>query len=244
MRHAAPGHRPPAARTPPRHARPGSRAPGLARRRLLITALGLVAAAGIGVVAGEPGAGAGAAVSAAPPVRSSTTHAAAAAAPVGGPDGPAEPLLALQPRPGAPARPAALPETAVFPTSGPVTSHFGPRWGRLHAGLDVGAPSGTPVVSVADGTVLEAGETGDAYGRRVTVQHGSGDVTLYGHVSEVLVLPGDVVRAGQEIALVGSAGRSTGPHLHLEVRVGGPDGEKTDPVPWLTDRGAVVPPDA
>ncbi|MEX5721573.1 M23 family metallopeptidase [Geodermatophilus maliterrae] len=134
---------------------------------------------------------------------------------------------------------AARPRT-VLPVDGArLTSTFGPRWGTLHAGIDLAAPIGTPEYAVADGVVLEAGPA-SGYGLVVYVQHENGDVTVYGHMEEILVEPGQVVRAGETIALLGNRGQSTGPHLHLEVHVGGIDGERVDPLPWLRERGVAV----
>ncbi|MBM7807819.1 murein DD-endopeptidase MepM/ murein hydrolase activator NlpD [Geodermatophilus bullaregiensis] len=129
---------------------------------------------------------------------------------------------------------------AVLPVDGArLTSTFGPRWGSLHAGIDLAAPVGTPEYAAADGVVLEAGPAG-GYGLVVYVRHGNGDVTVYGHMEEILVEPGQVVRAGDTIALLGNRGQSTGPHLHFEVHVGGIDGERVDPLPWLRERGVTV----
>ena len=116
---------------------------------------------------------------------------------------------------------------------------FGARWGTLHAGIDLAAPIGTPEYAAADGVVLEAGPA-SGFGLAVYVQHENGDVTVYGHKEEILVQPGQVVRAGDTIALLGNRGQSTGPHLHFEVHVGGLDGERIDPIPWLRDRGVAV----
>ncbi len=129
---------------------------------------------------------------------------------------------------------------AVLPVAGArLTSAFGARWGRLHAGIDLAAPMLTPEYAAADGVVLEAGPA-SGYGNVVYVQHGNGDVTVYGHMEEILVQPGQVVRAGETIALLGNRGRSTGPHLHFEVHLGGIDGQKVDPVPWLRERGVAI----
>jgi len=120
-------------------------------------------------------------------------------------------------------------ETMAFPNrmpvagrSVPVTSHYGTRrdpfTGRLarHTGLDIPARHGTPILASGGGRVVSAGYKG-AYGRTVVIDHGDGVSTLYGHASQLLVRPGDVVMPQQKIALVGSTGRSTGPHLHFEV---------------------------
>ena len=134
---------------------------------------------------------------------------------------------------------AAEPATpdAVMPIDGArVTSPFGPRWGTLHAGVDLAAPMMTPEYAAMDGVVLEAGPA-SGYGNVIYVQHDNGDVTVYGHMEQVLVEPGQVVKAGETIALVGSRGQSTGPHLHFEVRLGGLAGEPVDPLAYLRERG-------
>ncbi|MGR6967915.1 M23 family metallopeptidase [Geodermatophilus sp. URMC 61] len=129
---------------------------------------------------------------------------------------------------------------AVLPVDGArLSSGFGSRWGRVHAGLDFAAPIGTPEKAAMDGVVLEAGPA-SGYGLAVFVQHDNGDVTVYGHMEQILVSPGQVVRAGDTIALLGNRGRSTGPHLHFEVRLGGLNGEKIDPVPYLRERGVPI----
>jgi murein DD-endopeptidase MepM/ murein hydrolase activator NlpD len=134
---------------------------------------------------------------------------------------------------------AARPDAVLPVEGGRLTSGFGGRWGRLHAGIDIAAPMRTPEYTVMDGVVLEAGPA-SGYGNAVYIQHDNGDVTVYGHMEEILVEAGQVVRAGDTIALLGNRGRSTGPHLHLEVRVGGLDGQKIDPVPWLRERGVDI----
>jgi murein DD-endopeptidase MepM/ murein hydrolase activator NlpD len=117
-------------------------------------------------------------------------------------------------------------EAMALPVAGRVTSGYGDRIDPLtgqhsaHPGLDVGAPEGTAIRAPAGGVVLSAGPKG-GYGNAVEIDHGNGLVTLCGHAAEVLVSKGEFVEPGQEIATVGSSGRSTGPHLHFEVRVGG-----------------------
>ena len=134
---------------------------------------------------------------------------------------------------------AARPD-AVAPVQGArLTSGFGYRWGSLHAGIDLAAPMRTPEYAVTDGVVLEAGPA-SGYGLAVYLQLSNGDVAVYGHMEEILVEPGQVVRAGDTIALLGNRGQSTGPHLHLEVHLGGIDGEKVDPVPYLRGLGVSV----
>ena len=107
-----------------------------------------------------------------------------------------------------------------------VSSGFGTRWHpllggyRFHAGLDLVAPVGTQIVATSPGIVTEAGWCG-GYGYCVTIDHGRGCHTLYGHLSRLDVIAGERVSMGQGLGLVGSTGLSTGPHLHYEVRVNG-----------------------
>ncbi len=112
---------------------------------------------------------------------------------------------------------------ATVPVQGVVTSRFAAiesvRYGA-HTGLDIGAGSGTPILAVADGTVTYASPMG-TYGNLVIITHGNGIQTYYAHCSKILVSVGQQVSSGQSIALVGSTGNSTGPHLHLEVRING-----------------------
>ncbi len=129
---------------------------------------------------------------------------------------------------------------AVAPVKGArLTSGFGARWGTLHAGIDLAAPMRTPEYAAMDGVVLEAGPA-SGFGLAVYIEHENGDVTVYGHMDQILVKPGQVVKAGDKIALLGNKGQSTGPHLHFEVHKGGLNGSKIDPVPWLRDRGVKV----
>jgi murein DD-endopeptidase MepM/ murein hydrolase activator NlpD len=121
----------------------------------------------------------------------------------------------------------------VRPAHGPLTSHFGYRWGKLHKGIDIGAAWGSPIYAAADGVVTYAGPQG-GYGRLVTIRHADGTVTAYGHMSRFATHTGARVHAGDVIAYVGSEGHSTGPHLHFEVRVGG---VAIDPLPFLRARG-------
>ena len=119
------------------------------------------------------------------------------------------------------ARPIGLPLRAMFVSSG-----FGMRWhplgggAKFHCGVDFPAPVGTPVNATASGVVVFSGWDG-GYGLSVVIEHGSGTRTLFGHLSGVSVGSGDPVNAGQVIGQVGSTGRSTGPHLHYEIREGG-----------------------
>ncbi len=107
-----------------------------------------------------------------------------------------------------------------WPLSGSITSPYGMRDGRLHAGIDIGKPIGNPVKASAAGTVTRAGNAGD-YGILVEINHGNGWVTRYAHNSQVKVKVGQKVSKGQTIALSGNTGRSTGPHLHFEIRYNG-----------------------
>jgi murein DD-endopeptidase MepM/ murein hydrolase activator NlpD len=117
--------------------------------------------------------------------------------------------------------PATLDEELRWPLAqGRVSSAFGRRWGRQHEGIDLEAPSGTPVLAAREGRVLYAGNTVRGYGNMVVLQHANDLLTAYAHNSELLVRVGDRVKAGQPIARVGQSGRATAPHLHFEVRRG------------------------
>ncbi|MCV2490810.1 M23 family metallopeptidase [Geodermatophilus sp. YIM 151500] len=134
---------------------------------------------------------------------------------------------------------AARPKT-VLPVDGArLTSGYGARWGKFHYGIDLAAPMHTPEYAAADGVVLRAGSA-SGYGLAVYLLHENGDVTVYGHMDKILVSPGDYVQAGETIALLGNRGQSTGPHLHFEVRDGGEDGERINPLPWLRERGVDI----
>lgn len=132
----------------------------------------------------------------------------------------------------------------TFPAGGPVTSTFGIRPNptgtgtQFHAGVDFAPGCDAPVVAATDGTVVQAGPA-SGYGNLIAVDHGGGVVTRYGHMEDdgVLVVVGQAVAAGQQIARVGSAGDSTGCHLHFEVLV---DGQPTDPLAFLAGRGSAL----
>ncbi len=108
----------------------------------------------------------------------------------------------------------------IWPTRGVVTSGFGPRGGRLHAGIDIGAPNGTPIWAAKAGTVIFAGVQ-SGYGNVVVLNNGGGLSTLYAHQSRLAARGGQAVSQGDVIGYVGSSGHSTGPHVHFETRYGG-----------------------
>ncbi|MFH8404548.1 peptidoglycan DD-metalloendopeptidase family protein [Streptomyces sp. NPDC018019] len=112
----------------------------------------------------------------------------------------------------------------------------GRHWAHAHTGQDFAVPVGTPVRSVGRGRVTSL-TCGDSFGISMVVQHGAGTFSQYAHLSAAVVHPGQQVRAGQQIALSGSTGNSTGPHLHFEVRRTPQMGTGVDPVPWLVRHG-------
>jgi murein DD-endopeptidase MepM/ murein hydrolase activator NlpD len=124
------------------------------------------------------------------------------------------------------ARPEPVESGMMLPANGPITSYFGYRYHpilhftRFHAGVDIGAGWGSPIVAAGPGRIVAAG-WGGGFGREVQIAHGNGITSIYGHMSEIVAQPGSLVRAGQLIGYVGSSGLSTGPHLHFEVRQGG-----------------------
>ena len=118
----------------------------------------------------------------------------------------------------------------IWPAQGVLTSGYGWRWGRLHSGIDIAAPIGTPIFAAAAGKVVGAGWH-SGYGNVVKLEHLDGSFTLYAHTSKILVEPGQQVNQGEEIAEIGSTGNSTGPHLHFEIH---PKGDiATDPLAFL-----------
>jgi murein DD-endopeptidase MepM/ murein hydrolase activator NlpD len=117
----------------------------------------------------------------------------------------------------------------IWPVSGPVTSPFGYRWGRLHAGIDIGVPSGTPIHAAASGSVALAGWVG-GYGNYTCLDHGGGLATCYAHQSSIAVSVGQHVTQGQVIGYSGCTGHCFGPHLHFEVRI---NGNPVDPLGYL-----------
>ena len=119
----------------------------------------------------------------------------------------------------------------VWPVSGRyyVTSVYGKRWGTFHSGIDLDAPTGTPILAGANGKVKAAGYS-DSMGNYVRLEHGEGIETIYMHNSTLAVKTGDKVSAGQVIAYSGSTGDSTGPHCHFGVYI---DGQRVNPAPFL-----------
>jgi len=117
----------------------------------------------------------------------------------------------------------------VFPVVGTITSYFGPRWGSHHNAIDIGAPSGTPILAADSGMVVFRGWSGN-YGNMIKIDHGGGElVTLYAHLSSYNVKLGDTVSKGDVIGYVGNTGFSTGPHLHYEILV---DGSPVNPLSY------------
>jgi murein DD-endopeptidase MepM/ murein hydrolase activator NlpD len=123
----------------------------------------------------------------------------------------------------------------VRPGVGRFTSGFKWRWGRMHTGIDLAGPYGSPIRAVGDGEVIEAGRE-SGYGNMVKVRLLDGTVTYYAHMSKIVVFSGKV-KAGQIIGKEGNTGHSTGPHLHFEVRI---DGVPINPIPWLAKRGIFI----
>jgi murein DD-endopeptidase MepM/ murein hydrolase activator NlpD len=127
--------------------------------------------------------------------------------------------------------PSSTPSSAglIWPVNGPVTSPFGWRWGRMHQGIDIGVPEGTPIHAAAAGTVIYCGWE-EGYGNLVVLDNGGNLATAYAHQSAIAVSCGQVVQQGEVIGYVGCTGHCTGPHLHFEVRI---DGEPVDPLGYL-----------
>ena len=117
--------------------------------------------------------------------------------------------------------PSHSPLALAWPVAGELSSGFGPRGARFHAGADLAAAHGTPVLASASGRVVYADWRAGGWGMLVTVSHGRGVRTMYAHLARISVRVGDRVAAGTTIGLVGSTGRSSGPHLHFEVRLRG-----------------------
>jgi murein DD-endopeptidase MepM/ murein hydrolase activator NlpD len=119
----------------------------------------------------------------------------------------------------------------VLPAKGEFSSKFGWRWGRMHRGVDIAGPVGTPIVAAAAGKVVSAGWNYDGFGNRVEILHPDGTVTLYAHTNKVFTKVGKHVHQGELIAEIGSTGNSTGPHLHFQVHPKGK--EAIDPMSFI-----------
>ena len=133
-----------------------------------------------------------------------------------------------------PAGPLPSPSAAgfIWPLEGTLTSGFGYRWGRMHEGIDISVPEGTPIRAAADGTVIlmQSEYESGGYGNYTCVDHGGGLSTCYAHQSSFATSVGAQVSQGDVIGLSGNTGHSTGPHLHFEVRI---NGTATDPLGYL-----------
>ena len=130
-------------------------------------------------------------------------------------------------------KPPLMFEGYIWPAKGVFTSGYGIRWGRMHYGIDVAGPIGTPILAAAQGTVTYADWNG-GYGYLVEIEHSDGSFTRYAHNHRILVLVGQQVESGEQIAEMGSTGYSTGPHLHFEIHV--PGRGPVDPVAYLQGR--------
>jgi murein DD-endopeptidase MepM/ murein hydrolase activator NlpD len=132
--------------------------------------------------------------------------------------------LSLSTFPGMIGDPNAIP--AIWPVRGRLTAGFGQRMDpfsgeqAFHPGIDIADPSGTDVVATGNGLVIEA-EPDAGYGRSILIDHGDGITTRYAHLSKIFVMVGEQVKQGDIIGAIGTSGRSTGPHLHYEVRIQG-----------------------
>ncbi|HSR12699.1 MAG TPA: M23 family metallopeptidase [Thermodesulfobacteriota bacterium] len=134
----------------------------------------------------------------------------------------------LRPPPEMPASPAGA--DLIWPILGKINSPFGMRGKAFHAGMDIGSPGYQEVRAAMDGEVILARNSGTGYGKLVVLRHAGDLSTIYGHLNVIIAKEGEGVRQGQSIGGVGSTGRSTGPHLHFEVRSGG---RPVDPLPNL-----------
>lgn len=155
------------------------------------------------------------------------------------------------PEPSVPVEPSTLPSTSVAAAIGQsrpgalprLSSGFGQRrhpiLGKraMHSGIDIPGPLGTPIHASEGGVVRFSGKAG-GYGSMIEIDHGNGMRTRYAHLSRLLVAPGTPVARGEAIALMGSTGRSTGSHLHFEVRV---NGRAADPLAYLGGPGSYLP---
>lgn len=118
----------------------------------------------------------------------------------------------------------------VRPVAGEVTSPYGPRNGRMHRGIDIAAPTGTPIAAAAAGEVTDTGYEPGGAGNFVKIKHDGSRLTKYHHLSAFAVSRGASVAAGQTIGYVGNTGNSSGPHLHFEVWI---NGQSVNPAEWI-----------
>jgi murein DD-endopeptidase MepM/ murein hydrolase activator NlpD len=140
------------------------------------------------------------------------------------------------PPPVEPPRPRVRTDAAlVWPLAGPINSPFGPRWGKFHAGIDIGSPHYQEVVAAADGEVIYASDTRGGLGKAVVLQHDAGLRTVYAHLSVIITREAQTVRQGEPIGGVGDTGHATGPHLHFEVRRNGAPVNPADYLPATID---------
>lgn len=178
-------------------------------------------------------------------VKSEATPKVVATAPLGSDayDPLVKPLVGQMVSPDLPPLAAAdryLPENAasfkgyIWPAKGVLTSGYGWRWGRMHRGIDIAAPVGTPIVAAAPGVVITAGWNDGGYGNLVEIKHPDGSITLYAHNNRILVRSGQQVDQGQQIAEMGSTGYSTGPHSHFEIHAAGQGA--VNPMTYLASR--------
>ncbi len=123
----------------------------------------------------------------------------------------------------------------IWPADGVFTSGFGWRWGRIHQGIDIAAPVGTPILAAGSGVVEYASWNDGGYGNMIDIRHADGTITRYAHMNELYVRAGQPVSQGQTIGAMGSTGFSTGPHLHFEIRPNG--GSAIDPMVFLAKAG-------
>lgn len=119
----------------------------------------------------------------------------------------------------------------IWPADGVFTSGYGWRWGRIHGGIDIAAPVGTPILAAASGVIEYATWNDGGYGNMIDIRHADGTITRYAHMNELYVKEGQTVSQGQTIGAMGSTGFSTGPHLHFEIRPNG--GSSVDPMAFL-----------
>ncbi|MDD7796266.1 peptidoglycan DD-metalloendopeptidase family protein [Clostridium sp. 'White wine YQ'] len=115
------------------------------------------------------------------------------------------------------------------PSRGGITSSYGARWGSKHHGIDIAGNTGDPIEAAFDGTVADTGYN-SIYGKMIVIDHGKGVETVYGHCSKILVSAGEKIKKGDLIGRIGTTGRSTGPHLHFELRV---NGEAINPIKYV-----------